>query len=179
MTSFARDAQARPPRVSFANLSTGESIEMPFVPEEVTETIAVKWANKEVLGQSHEPKQYQGTGSYQLPGLTFFFRGTSPEEVDAIHDGRRFLMSCCVPSGFASTVRTGGAARLLMVWPEFISMTFVIDSISNRHIKFNRAGKPVVWYCTLNLSEIRDVRLTSEEVRERGTFRSGSGAEEV
>lgn len=172
--SFAGDAGARPPRVSFANLGTGETFEMPFTPVEVKESLQVKWSRRAPVGMSHEIQQYGNTGNHTFDGLDFFFRGTSPEEVDRIHEGRKFLMS------LAYSPEGGGAPpRILFFWPQFISMTCVLGKLQITHSKFNREGRPTVFRARFDLEEARDIRLTQEAVRAQGTQRSAAGSQEI
>ena len=171
--SLAGDAAARPPRVSLTNLQSGETAAMPFTPTELVEEFTVKWVRQAVLGMSHETLQYTGTSNYRLPGLEFFFRGTTEREVDAIHHGRLFLMSL----GYAP--EGGGAPpRILFFWPQVVSMTCVLTELRITHSKFNVQGRTTIFKARFSLEEARNVRLTSETVRTQGTQRSGDAAEE-
>lgn len=187
--SFSGDAKAQPPRVFFVNLRSGEGQEMPYTPTEFTETIIVNWTRQAVTGLSHEVLQYGNTASYQIPGLEFFisgipqqpargdFRGpTDTDAADRAEELRKFLMSLCYASESAQTVRDGAPPRILFCWPEMISLTCIIDQLSIRHEKFNRNGRSVIMRATMTLDEIRDVRLTSEQVRIQGTRRPSAQA---
>ncbi|MCG8670588.1 MAG: hypothetical protein MI867_14315, partial [Pseudomonadales bacterium] len=164
--------EARPPRITFASLRTGESVEMPFTPEQFQEDITVEYVRQNVLGLSHQPLQYRGTSNHVIPDLEFFFRATSREEIERIHNGRRFLLSLCYPPDNANTIRRGGPTRVLFVWPQVVTMTFVITRLSITHEKFNQEGRTTVFRAKLTIEEIRDARLTADEVRERGTIRA-------
>lgn len=172
--SFAGDGRARPPRVSLTNLRTGETVEMPFTPETFAEQVAVNYARQAVVGMSHETLQYGNTGNYTLEGLDFFFRGNTPEEVDAIHDGRLFLLSLAYPPEGAESVRDGAPPRVLFFWPQVVSLTCVLTQIRVSHVKFNSQGRTTIFRVRMNLEEIRDVRLTMEAVRTSGTRRAAS-----
>lgn len=174
--SFIGDATARPPRVTFASVRTGESIEMPFTPEKFTEQIVVEYARQQVLGLSHQPLQYTGTQNHTIPDLDFFFRATTPAEIESIHDGRRFLMSLCYPPDGADSIRRGGPSRVLFIWPQVVVMTFVITRLNISHEKFNVEGRTTVFRAKIQIEEIRDARLTADEVRERGTIRAATNA---
>lgn len=170
--SFTGDATARPSRVMFTNLRTGETVDMPFTPTQFTESLTAEYGRKKPLGMSHSTLQYSGTTNHMFRGMDFFFRGTTPEEVDAIHDGRKFLMSLMYPSESADSVREGAPPRVLFIWPLVVSMTCVIGQLAITHVKFNRFGLTTVFRAVMSFEEKRDIRLTSEEVRIRGTQRS-------
>ena len=90
-------------------------------------------------------------------------------------DWRRFLLSLCYPSGAAGSIVDGGPPRVLFVWPELFSMTVVVSGLKIRHTRFARTGGTTRYFATLTVEEIRDVRITSEDVRRQGTRRSTSG----
>ncbi len=176
--SFAGSAGARPPRVSLTNLRTGETVEMPFTPEQFVETVAVNWARRAIVGMSHETLQYGNTGNYKLENLDFFFRGTTPEEVDLIHEGRKFLLSLAYAPEGAENLRDGAPARILFFWPQVVSMTCVLMNLRITHQKFNVEGRTTIFRARFSLEEARDVRLTAETVRAQGTQRSAAAPEE-
>lgn len=176
--TFAGDAGARMPRVIIASIRTGEFVEMPFVPSELNEEIAVEYARQKVVGMSHEILQYVGTTNHKFSGLQFDFVGTPTGTTATVDrqatalDTRLFLMSLCYPSVNAQSIRTGGPSRVLFAWPNLISMTCVLSNLKIVHKKFDVNGRPTLFGATLDLEEIRDVRLTSEAVRSSGTLRS-------
>lgn len=189
--TFAGDASARMPRVMIANIRTGEFVEMPFVPHELSEEISVEYARQKIVGMSHSVLNYTGTDNHKFSGLEFAFIGTpvgasnpgpTATGVDrqaAALDTRLFLMSLCYPSVNAQSVRAGGPPRVLFVWPSLVSMTCVIGSLQIKHSKFDVSGKPMTFTARMDLEEIRDVRLTSEAVRASGTLRAGDPPFEV
>lgn len=177
--SFYGDASMRPPRVSFTNLRTGETYEMPFTPETFTERVAVNYNRQAIVGMSHETLQYSHTSNHTFPGLDFFFRATTPEEVDLIHEGRLFLFSLGYASAGADSIREGAPPRILFFWPQVVSMTCVLTNIEISHEKFNVEGRTTVFRARMDVEEARDVRLSFEEARARGTQRSPVAPEET
>ena len=173
--SFAGDAAARPPRITLHNIGSGETVEMPFFPSSLTEGIIVSYARQKIVGMSHTTLQYGNTENYTLPGLDFFFRATTPEELDANLEARKFLMSLCYSREGSQGVRGGGPPRILFIWPQLISLTTKITNLRITHTKFNVRGAPTVSSAKFDLEEIRDARLTSEEVRTFGTIRDPGG----
>ena len=177
--TFGGAATARMPRVILANLRTGEGYEMPFVPEKITEQVTAVRARLDIFGLPHQRRQYRGTSNHTISGLEFFFRGTTPEEVENVHNGRRFLLSLMYPSESADSVANGGTPRVLFVWPSLFRLTCELDVVSIEHSKFNSQGLTTIFRARLDLEEVRDVRLTSEEVREVGTLRSSAASSET
>jgi len=177
--SWGGDAAARPPRVSFTALRTGETIEFPFTPETLEESVAVNYAQQTVVGLSHQIDQYGSTGNHTFSGLDLWFRGTTENEVERIHDARRFLLAHTLPSGGAQSVRDGGPSRILFFWPQLVSMTCKLTNLRIRHQQFNVQGRTTIFRASVDISEIRDYRLTSEEVRIFGTQRFNNPPEEL
>lgn len=178
MPDLATYAAQRPPRISFSNLRTGETVEMPYFPTTLGEKVAVNWARQIVLGMSHEVLQYSHTGNHTFDALTLPFIAHTPQELSDLSDGRRFLLSLTVPPADAQGVRMGAPDRVLFFWPQLVSMTCVISSVAIKHEQFNSEGSSVRFNATLGLEEIRDVRLTADDVRQHGTRRSNRGAAE-
>jgi len=176
--TFGGVVAERPPRVSFTNLRTGETVEMPLFPETLGETVAVNWTKQVILGMSHEQLQYSHTSNHTFDDLEFVFRAQSPADLEAITDGRKFLLSLTLPSADAQGVRDGAPPRILFFWPQLVSMTCVLGNVKITHEQFNKQGASVRFKARLTLEEIRDVRLSSETVREQGTQRSNRGSEE-
>lgn len=176
--SFSSIAAERPPRVSFTNIRTGETVEMPMFPETLDEQVQVNWTKQVILGMSHETLQYSHTSNHTFDGLEFVFRAESPADLDAITDGRKFLLSLTVPPADAQGVREGAPPRVLFFWPQLVSMTCVVANVRITHEQFNKQGASVRFRAKLTLEEIRDVRLTMDDVREQGTQRSNRGSAE-
>ena len=167
-------ASQRPARVSIANVSTGESIEAQFNPSELEESLEVNWARQTVPGLSHQPMQFIHTGNVKFT-VELQFVATDVSELAELMHARRFLQSLCYPRRGASDVTGGGPPRALFVWPTLVSLTCVITTLNFKYSHFNIAGAPVQFTAKLTLEEIRDVRLTSDEVLVSGTQRSGAG----
>jgi hypothetical protein len=168
-------AGQRPARMSIANVSTGDSIEAQFNPTEFEESLEVNWARQTVPGLSHQPLQYVNTGNAKFP-LELNFEVQDPTtDLDAIHRARRFLLSLCYPRRGAADVASGGPPRALFLWPNVVSLTCVITALSFKYGRFNLEGTPVQFSAKLSLEEIRDVRLSSEDVLASGSQRSGTG----
>jgi len=164
----------RPARMSIANVVTGESIDAQFNPSEFEESLEVNWARQTVPGLSHQPMQFVNTGNAKFM-VELAFAAVDVGELAELMHARRFLQSLCYPRRGASDVSGGGPPRALFVWPTLVSLTCVVTSLSFKYSHFNVAGAPVQFTAKLALEEIRNVRLTSDEVLVSGTQRSGAG----
>ena len=168
----------RPGRLSISNLSTGQSIEAQFNPTGLEESLEVNWARHTVPGLSHQPMHFVNTGNTKLTLELNFDVQDGTSALNDLYASKRFLQSLCYPRANASNVATGGPPRALFVWPGAISLTCVIGSLSFRYGRFNVEGTPVQFTARVTLEEIRDVRLTSEDVLRDGSRRSARAPEE-
>jgi hypothetical protein len=163
-----------PARMSIASLATGVAIEAQFNPTELEEVLEVNWARLTVPGLSHQPLQFVHTGNVRF-NLDLNFEVQDPTvDLAQIHHARRFLQSLCYPARGAATVATGGPSRVLFIWPGMVSLTSVITTLTFKYTRFNVEGTPVQFTAKLGLEEIRDVRLTADEVLADGSRRSGA-----
>jgi len=172
-----------PDRMSLMNLNTAVSVEAQFNPTELDEDLEVHWNRLAVLGLSHMPLQYQQTGnqtfSFELAFRAFDDRGN---RLGDIHYARRFLLSLCYSSrNSPATIVGGSPPRVLFVWPSslaqgFVSLTCVISKLHGKHTLFNRKGDPVHFGFKVDVEEVRDFRIYSEDVLSMGTARSGQVA---
>ncbi len=165
----------RPARMSIANVSTGDSVEAQFNPNELEEALEVNWIRQTVPGLSHQPLQFVNTGNVKFTMELNFEVQDPSTDLETMHRARRFLQSLCYPRRGAEDVIGGGPPRALFVWPGVISLTCVVTALSFKYDRFNREGTPVQFTAKLTLEEIRDVRLLSEEVLSDGSQRSGTG----
>lgn len=176
---MALNAALRPARMSIANIATGESIDAQFNPTTLEEALDVNWTRQTVPGLSHQPLQFVNTGNTKF-SIELNFNAHDPTtDLDQIHRARRFLLSLCYPRRGADTVVSGGPPRALFVWPRIASLTCVITGVALRYNRFNQDGSPSQFAAKVTLEEIRDVRLTSEDVLADGTQRSGAAPEEA
>jgi contractile injection system tube protein len=166
-----------PARMSIANIATGQSVTAQFNPTEFEEALEVNWARQTVPGLSHQPLQFVNTGNTKFT-LELNFEAQDPtRSLDEIHASRRFLLSLCYPRRGGDTVAGGGPPRALFVWPNVVSLTCVVTSLSFKYGRFNLEGTPVQFTAKVALEEIRDVRLLGEDVLREGTRRSGAASQ--
>lgn len=165
---------ARPQRMSLTDLRTARTFEALSNPSDLEENLKANYDEIDVQGLSHKPQQYSNTDNHTFD-LTL--------EFDAYQDGRnrlvdilffrRFLLSLFYAPRGAQTIIGGSPVRFLFLWPNFISLTCRIHSARLRHTRFDLSGQPTRYTAEIQIKEVRDVRLTSEDVLFDGTFRSG------
>lgn len=160
-----------PPTMYLSDLRTLETMTAQFNPEQFEEVLKVVWARLPGPGSSHEKLQYDHTENHKFTFEMIYDALTGEGDVDGNLDARKFLQSLCYAKRGAVTVSDGAPPRILFVWPEMVSLTAAIGELKFKHQRFNREGKSTFFKVDVALEEIRDVRLTSEEVRESGTQR--------
>jgi len=163
-----------PARMHLVNLATGEDVEALFNPETLQEELAVIYGRVVIPGMSHQPLQYSYTGNHGLT-LDLYTRGNTEGERVLLEDFRRFLLSLAYPNGDAGTIDDGAPPRILFIWPLVFSWTCVLTNYRGALSQFAQSGRISRSMASITLEEIRDVRLTSEDVRRHGTNRSTSG----
>lgn len=168
------EAVARPERMHLVDLTTGEDLEVFFNPEQLTEELQVIYTRQTIPGMSHQPLQYSNTNNQTL-SLDLYCRAHTEGERVLIEDFRRFLQSLCYPKGDAGSIDDGAPPRVLFVWPLTWTWTCVITGLRITSTAFAQNGRIARYVASVTLEEIRDVRLTSQDVRAHGTRRSASG----
>lgn len=170
-------AATPPVRGLLCNLRTGESTRILLNPTELREQVRVHYSRLQVLGLSHEVLQYHATGNTALPVEfaldKFFARAVSADDDPDILDFKRFLQALTVPPGGADSVADGGPPRALFVWPGLITLSCVVTRLELRYQHFDATGRVLVYQAQATFEEIRDARVTSEELRAQGSRRGG------
>lgn len=165
-----------PQRMYFVDLRTAETMEALFNPSELEEALDVLYNELGIPGLSHSPLQYSGTSNHKF-SFDLYAVGDGATGRAQIEDFRKFLLSLCYPAAAADSVLTGAPPRVLFVWPELVSLQARILSVGFKHQRFALDGGTTRFVASLKLSEVRDTRLTSEDVRRLGTVRTGSAGE--
>jgi hypothetical protein len=162
-------ALVRPPRCVLVNVTTGESMECLFNPTELTEKLQVNWNRLAVPGLAHQVLQFQSTGNRQLSGVEFyldrFFAAEQPGEPDIL-EFRAFLRSLCVPPAGTEGVLATAPPRTLFIWPDVVTVETVVTDLEFHYRQVAVDGRVLVYAATVGFEEVRDVRVTSEELRE-------------
>lgn len=171
----------RPARVTITNLdsSTLEFMQPQFNPDEVKERLSANYAKLKVLGEPHEPQQYEGTSNIELKFDLGFDAlasgGTGRFDTSGavgLEDARRFLMSFFYPSAGAKDAATGGPPELLFDWPEMWLLVTSLPAVDITHRRFATSGASTLFTASVTLEERRTYRLTREDVLANGTRRA-------
>ena len=162
------------------NTTSLREFTFPMNPTELEESIDVNWVEQRVVGHSHPILQYTGTGPHNLPGVKFYVSAHALSQErnknldgDDVLEFKRFLQSLTVPRGNAGDIVGGSPPRVLFIWPNVVSLVCVVRNVRFRHLRFARDGSVLVYVATVTFSEIRDARMTSEEVFFEGSRRAG------
>lgn len=168
---------ALPQRLSFTNLQNGKTVEVPFNPTHFNTKTTADWARFKVLGLSHQPMHYLQTRNLRMVFPKVYFFADPREGADGIrnmHEKLAYFESLMYPRRSAQDIMGAGPPRVLVVWPNFITLTCVLVDLSKDYKRFNLSGQPLQVDVSIDCDEIRDVRLPSEEVAEKG-FRRAPG----
>jgi hypothetical protein len=179
-------ATRKPARVSITNLVTGEGWMAMFNPTQFEEGVGVNYTRQNVPGLSHKPLQYAGTDNYKFE-LALYYRAQAtdlanpfaqsavrdkkPKGLSDVLEMRKFLQSLCYPVQ-STTVGGGGPPRVLVVWPNVITLVCVVVGLKIQNRRFNVEGTPVEYVANVTFEEIRDDRIDMDEVRDLGTERN-------
>jgi hypothetical protein len=158
----------RAPRCTLVNVATGESIECLANPTQLSEKVQVNWNRVTVPGLSHQLLQFQSTGNRQLGGVEFYvdklLAREQPGDVDIL-DFRGFLRALTVPVAAAEGVPSTAPPRVLVVWPNVLSLEAVVTEVEFTYKQFASDASALVYTATVTFEEILDARVTSEELR--------------
>jgi len=152
-----------------------------FNPSELSETVSVVWNDLVVPGLSHERRHYSHTKSVAFKFDMAFdafehleVAAPDPFEQTGITAGadfaesaQRFLHSLAyAPDG------RGAPPRCLFYWPNFISLTAVVDEVAFKYSDFARSGHLLRFVASLTLREIRDAHMSRMDVLVAGNRRA-------
>lgn len=163
-------ALVQPVRVSITNLRTLETKEVLANPRELEIAVDVEWTEQKVPGLSHVPLQYENTGNVGFPLELYLSEYQYSKEV--VDDWRNFLWAFAYPDYDASDILEGAPARMMIVWPNVLSLTCVLRSIRMKHVSFALDGRATRSIATIQTNEIRDVRIGASDVRAQGVRRA-------
>lgn len=168
-------AGIKPIRGGLCNLATGEAKTLLVNPTELAEQVRVNYNRVQIPGLSHLRLQYVGTGNVSIP-IEFYLdrfvaREASGDEDPDILDFRNFLQALTVPVSGATGVAGGGPPRALFFWPGVLSMTCVVTNLEFRYQTFDVFGDVLIYRARTTLEEARLVRMTSSQLRSRGSQR--------
>lgn len=161
-----------PPRMTITNLYSGETFRAQYNPEKLQEKLQATYAKLTVPGMSHQITQFTNTNNEQFD-IELFMVANSVRNYEMMQTGRRFIKSLLVPVRGAESVVTGAPPRVLFVWPRTLAVQGVVTSANFSHEMFKDNGQTRVMRVDLSIEEIRDVRVTSEDIRNDRDARYG------
>lgn len=157
---------SNPPKMHLTDLVTLERLDVQFNPASVEDSIHVEWVKQKIPGLSHRKYQYDYTDNQKI-NLELIFDAFFTGDVTPLEEAKKFIQSLCY------TKAKGDTSRVLALWPGFFSLVCVVDGdVKTKTTRFNSEGQPTYITITLPLTEIRDERLTSENVRSLGLKRT-------
>ncbi len=159
---------ARPPRCVLVNVSNGKSMPCLFNPTQLTEKLQVNWNRQVVPGLSHQVLQFQSTSNRQLTGVEFyldrFFATEQPGDPNIL-EFRAFLRALTVPPAGTEGVLATAPPRVLVVWPNVLTIECVVASIDFQYRQLAVDSSVLVYAAAVTFEEILDTRVTSETLR--------------
>lgn len=157
-----------PERVHLVNVTTGEDITVLFNPSQLEVSADVKYARQSPPGLDHEVLQYLNTGNRQVQSLEFamdaFFAEAQPN-APGVRDFERFLWALTVPPGGTQGAADTRPPRVLMVWPNTLTLESVVTSLRFRYTNFGIDAGPLYYVAVVSFEEVLDQRRTSEQYR--------------
>ena len=163
-------------RLNVSNLDNGTVLRPQFNPAEFTESFDVNYARQRVPGLSHQVLQYINTNNDKLRMKLVFIADNEAQAVENLKS-KRILQSFGYPRRGGDAVIGGGPPRLIVIWPNVISLRCVLASASFNFNRFDRTGRPIQFTAEVQFEEIRSVRLLSDEVELNGSRRDSGEIE--
>ena len=170
------------PKLLLVDMASGDEFEAPFNPTELVTTVVAKWAKLLPIGHTTSRMHYEGTESPSFPiDLLLWLKAVENEPGSGflrdIQEIQRFLLSLMYPAEMASTVHSSAPPRVLVIWPNEVSMVVRVERVVIRRIQFRNTDlRSMVSRAQMQVTGIRGSRVSSEEVRETGLLWPGEVA---
>jgi hypothetical protein len=168
--SSASGSTAPRARLVLIRVETGEELPAQFNPASFDEVIEVAYARHEVPGLSYRPLHYRGTANTTL-ALELYFSALERGAPD-LGDAKRFLQALCYPRQTAEEFGASAPPRVLVVWPNVLSLRCVVTGATFSHEQFNAEGAVTALRAKLTLEEVLPERLMAADVLRFGSRRS-------
>jgi hypothetical protein len=160
-----------PERMTITDLQADESITVQFNPKELKRKLAANYAMKEVLGNSHQEHEYLNTVTQELT-FDLFSLVETPEQLAQSEDAMKFLESLLYAPANPDSIASGAPPRVLIVWPNTLSLTCRLGAIEFTHQRFNRHGHTTQWTARTTWTQALLRRITKQDVRTHGARRT-------
>jgi len=165
MPTLAEAVAVSPPKMQLTRLDDPSLIlTAQYNPEELSETGGAEYARQTVPGLSHKVKQFTHTKDRTLKfSLRFLAIDLGESGCQSLVEAREFIITSCYPRKSAGLVASGGAPRMMFVWPNYFALMCVITDWSIKSQMFNTQGQLTDLMMDLTVEEIRDTLLTSDQ----------------
>jgi len=163
-----------PERMTITDLQSDESITVQFNPKELKRKLGANYAMKEVLGNSHQEHEYLNTVTQDL-SFDLFSLVETQEQLGHSEETMKFLESLLYAPANPDSIASGAPPRVLLLWPNTMSITCRLDELAFTHQRFNRHGYTTQWTARTAWTQALLRRLSKEDVRAQGARRSPNG----
>lgn len=160
------EALSQPAKLKLVNLASLEELDAQLNPVDLGEKIGADFGRIKSQGASGERLHFLNTknATYDM-SLYFTSANTGPEGQAHMDRARLFLHSLVHPRLVANgPISSGGAPRVLIMWPGFMSVTVFVTELDFKYTRFNKEGTPVAWSCKIAFERVLDGFLSSEDV---------------
>lgn len=140
-----------------------------FNPTEFEHAIQTNWQRFTIPGLGYQPRHYVNTTNAALP-MELFYRALTAADLVQMRETMNFIRALCYPVQ-SQSVSTGGPPRVLVVWPQVVSMICTIKALGERFIKFNKFGDCVVAKARVEFEEMRATPIFFRDVERHGLIR--------
>ncbi|MCP4678972.1 MAG: peptidoglycan-binding protein [Deltaproteobacteria bacterium] len=148
----------KPERAYLVNIESNASMECMLNPSKLTESIRVNWTRPAVPGLPFQVLQYQSTGNRKVDKLEFYLNRILASEQDEnagdILAFRDFIKTLTVPS-----VAGGSPPRVLVVWPNVLTMEAVVTEVEFQYQLFAVDGSALVYTAVCSFEEAPVIRV--------------------
>lgn len=151
-------------------------LEVQFNPAEFTRSIQAVYHEHEVLGQSFAPQEYLRTGNQEI-NLSLRYAVDEQGDLEELDQAQRFIESFLYPPR-AESFLSNAPSRMLVIWPNTLSLRCRVHSVTFKHDMFNREGYTCGLTIDLTLKEASVRRITKGRVQTDGAFRGARGADQ-
>lgn len=178
-------------RGALVNEDTNEALGFMFNPTQLVTAIQVNWDKAPALGASFERLSYKNTGNAEFnltlihnlkawisrtrkPGETIN-ASTAASIRKEFERHRRFLIALCYPRGRWNDVLRRSPPTALLMWPGYLSIRVVINSLQFTDNEFDENSKPTAFDAACVFQEQRIYRLTSADAYRKGFLTAEQG----
>lgn len=163
------DYTGRPQPPTFANVETGEIVELQFNPVEVNEEVSADYSSAKIIGYSSRPLQYGGTNNVALKSMAIAFDARfNGGSIERTEEARKFFLSLMFPMR-GTTIATAGTPRVQLTYPKVSSYTGKVMGVKNAW-SFERSGRLIACTITLDFEGDPPHRIYSDDVRKKGLW---------